>query len=59
MDLVQHFEDSDHKFTGHEGRWTMCGEPWGPQPTGDGVQRCPKCVDAAVSYADTMRQGQR
>jgi hypothetical protein len=56
---VRHFQDRDHVFTGHEGDWTMCGKPWAVQPAGEEVEACPECVDAAISYADSMRQGQR
>lgn len=59
MTEVRHFQDRDHVFTGHEGEWTMCGQPWTPQPAGEDVPACPDCVDAAIGYADSMRQGQR
>lgn len=58
-DQIRHFEDKDHVFTGHEGQWTMCAKPWEPQPAGENVEPCPDCVDAAIGYADGMRQGQR
>ncbi len=57
MEQVRHHEDRDRIFNGSEGRWTICGQPWGPQPeTGPW---CQECVDAVIEFADTMRQGQR
>jgi hypothetical protein len=57
MTQVRHHEDRDHIFTGSEGRWTICGKPWGPQPK-EGPW-CQECVSAVVKYADKMRQGRR
>lgn len=40
--VVRHAEDYDHYWTGHEGQWTVCAQPWANQA--DGEVDCPECV---------------
>lgn len=40
---IRHYKDVDRYYTGSEGSWTLCGEPWSKQPTGL-VTDCAECA---------------